>query len=133
MSLFRKLALLLRRGRFRSDLDEEMAFHRAQSQKEFEAAGMAPKQARLAARRQFGNDAKLREESHEIVGFRLESVWQDARYAFRQLMRSPGFAFTAVLTLALCIGPTAAIYPLVYATLLRDLPYPDSDRILHIE
>jgi putative ABC transport system permease protein len=133
MSLFRKLAWLLRRGRFRSDLDEEMAFHRAQSQKEFEAEGMAPKQARLAARRQFGNDVKLREESHEIVRFRLESVWQDARYAFRQLMRSPGFAFTAVLTLALGIGATTSIYTLVYATLLRGLPYPEADRILHIE
>ena len=133
MSLFRKLALLLRRDRFRSELDEEMAFHREQSQSEFEVAGMPPKQARQAARRQFGNETKLREQSHEIVGFRLESVGRDVRYAFRQLMRSPGFAFTAILTVALGIGATTSIYTLVYATLLRSLPYPGADRILHIE
>ena len=133
MSLFRKLALLLRRDRFRSELDEEMAFHRAQTQSELEAAGMTAKQARQAAKKQFGNQAKLREQSHEIVGFRFESLWQDVRYALRQLMRSPGFAFTAVLTMALGIGATTSIYTLVYATLLRGLPYSEADRILHIE
>jgi putative ABC transport system permease protein len=133
MSLFRKLALLLRRDRFRTELDEEMAFHRTQSQKEFEAAGMTSKQARQAAWKQFGNEVKLREQSHGVVGFRMESVWQDVRYAFRQLMRSPGFAFTAILTLALGIGATTSIYTLVYETLLRSLPYPGADRILHIE
>src|SRR5580658_8816657 len=125
MSLFRKLALLLRRGRFGSELDEEMAFHRAQAQAEFEAAGLSPKQARQAARRQFGNEMKLREQSHEIVGFRWESVWQDVRYAIRQIMSSPGFTLAVVLTLALGIGANTAIFSVVHATLLRALPYPE--------
>src|ERR1700733_11182646 len=133
MSLFRKLALLLRRGRFRNELDEEMAFHRAQSQREFEAAGMTPKQARQAARKQFGNEVKLREQSHEIVGFRFESVWQDVRYAARQMLRSPGFTMAVVLTLALGVGANTAIFSLVHATLLRQLPYPQAERILSIE
>ncbi|WP_263353904.1 ABC transporter permease [Acidicapsa acidisoli] len=131
--LFRRLWMLVRRGRFRSELDEEMAFHREEQEREFAAAGMTPMQARLAARRRFGNSVKLREESHRIVAFRWESVWQDVRYAARQLTRSPGFAFTTVLTLTLGIGATATIYTLVYSSLLRSLPYPEADRILHIE
>jgi predicted permease len=131
--LIRRLGMLLGRERFRSELDEEMAFHRGQSQKEFEAAGMAPKQARLAARRQFGNPVKLREQSHEVVGFCWESVWQDVRYAVRQFARSSGFTLAVVLTLALGIGVNTAIFSLVHATLLRQPPYPQADRILSIE
>jgi putative ABC transport system permease protein len=133
MSLFRKLALLLRRGRFRSELDEEMAFHCAQSQKEFEAEGMSPRQAQQAARKQFGNQIRLREQSHEVVGFRWESVWQDVRYAARQIVRAPGFTLAVVLTLALGIGANTAIFSVVQATLLRALPYPQADRIVSIQ
>ena len=133
MSLFRKLAVLLRRDRFRSELDEEMAFHRMQTQSELEAAGMTSKQARIAAQKQFGNHAKLREQSHEIVGFRFESVWQDVRYALRQFARSSGFTLAVVLTLALGIGANTAIFSLVHATLLRQPPYPRAEQILSIE
>lgn len=130
---FRRLWMLIRRERFHSELDEEMAFHREQAEKEFAADGMAPKQARQAAQRQFGNTPKLREQSHAMVAFRLESLWQNLRYAIRQLMRSPGFALTVILTLALGVGATTSIYTLVYATLLRDLPYPDGNRIVSIQ
>ena len=58
----RRLWLLVRRERFRSELDEEMAFHRAQAEKDFTAEGMTPNQARHAAIRQFGNAVKLREQ-----------------------------------------------------------------------
>jgi putative ABC transport system permease protein len=130
---FRKLWLLIRRDRFQHDLDEEMAFHLAEKQKDCEAAGMTAKQARRVARSQFGNDAKLRAESHEVVGFRLESVWQDVRYAVRQMPRAPGFTLAVVLTLALGIGANTAIFSVVHATLLRALPYPDGDRIISIK
>lgn len=129
----RKLGMLIRRKRFRSELDEEMAFHRAEQQRDLEAAGMSQRQARQAATKQFGNAMRLREQSQEVIGFRLESVWQDIRYAFRQIVRSPGFTLTVVITLALGIGATTSIYTLVYATLLRSLPYPEADRILHLE
>jgi len=67
-----KISILFGRDRFRSELDEEMAFHREQAEREFLAGGMTPESARYAAMRQFGNPTRLREESHAVVGFRLE-------------------------------------------------------------
>jgi predicted permease len=128
----KKLAILFSRQRFQKELDEEMAFHREQAEKEFLAAGMTPEAARYAAMRQFGNATRLKEKSHEVVGFRGEQILQDCRYALRQLARSPGFALATVLTLALGIGATTAIFTLVHSTLLRRLPYPESDRIVNI-
>lgn len=133
MRLFRKLALLLGRRQFGDELTEEMAFHRDQAQRELEAGGTPRPEARRAVLRRFGNEMKLREQSHEVVSFRLENLWRDLRFAMRQLLRSPGFAMTVVLTLALGIGATTAMYSLVYAALLRSLPYRDAGRILHIE
>src|SRR5882672_6818145 len=98
-SFFRRLWILIRRDRFQRDLDEEMAFHRESQEREFEAGGMARKQARQAAMRQFGNTARLRESSHEVVGFRFETVVQDLRFALRQLRKNPGFAATVTIIL----------------------------------
>ena len=80
----KKLGALLRRRRFGKELDEEMGFHREQVERAFIAEGMEPKAARYAAMRQFGNATRAKEKSHEVVGFRFESVMQDARYALRQ-------------------------------------------------
>ncbi len=127
--LFRKLSLLVRRDKFRSELDEEMAFHRAQAEKEFTAAGMSPRAARIAAARQFGNPEKLKENSHEVIGFRFESIGQDLHFALRQLRKNPGFAATATLILALGIGASVAIFGFVDAALIKPLPYLDSSRL----
>jgi len=125
----RKLGLLLGRGRFRRELDEEMAFHRAEAEKELMASGMAPDEARAAARRQFGNATRLREQSHEMVGFRWETVMQDLRFCLRQMRKSPGFALTAVLILTLGIAASVAIFAFVDAALIKPLPYQDSPRL----
>ena len=129
----RKLSLLLRRPRFRSELDEEMAFHREQAEKEFIAAGMTPEEARYAAMRQFGNTAKLKERSHEVVGFSFETVAQDLRFALRQLRKYPGFAVTAISILALGMGVSVAIFGFVDAALLQPLPYTDPGRLLSVD
>ena len=65
----RKAGMLLSRNRFRSDLDEEMAFHREQVEKDLIADGMTPASAHTAAARQFGNATHLRDESHRVVAF----------------------------------------------------------------
>ena len=93
----KKLSILFGRGRFASELEEEMAFHRAQLEQELIAGGMTPEVAHCAAMRQFGNTTKLREQSQEVVAFRAETVVQDLRFALRQWTKNPGFAATAIL------------------------------------
>ena len=102
----KKFSILFSRERFASELDEEMAFHREQVEKELVAEGMAPEAARYAAMRQFGNATKLREQSHEVVSFRAETVVQDLRFGLRQWTKNPGLALTAIVILALGVGTT---------------------------
>jgi macrolide transport system ATP-binding/permease protein len=131
--LVRKLAVLLRRQSFDRDLQEEMTFHQEQAAKEFEADGIAPEAARYAAIRQFGNATLLQERSHEVVAFRAETVAQDLRFALRQLRRSPGFAVTAVLVLALGIGASTAIFGFVDAVLIQPLPYAHPNQLVSVD
>lgn len=69
LRFLRKLAILIRGESFNRELEEEMAFHREETEKELRAHGMAAEEASHAANRQFGNDARLRDESRETVGF----------------------------------------------------------------
>ena len=128
----KKLSLLFRRKRFASDLDEEMAFHREQAKQEFVAGGMTVEAARYEAMRQFGNPTRLKEKSHEVVGFSFESLMQDVRYALRQLAANPGFTAVITLTLALSIGANSAIFSVIQGVLLKPLPYPHSEQIVRI-
>ena len=132
MTLLNKLLLLFRRKRFDSELEEEMAFHRAQAEKEFVSTGMTPEQARYAATRQFGNGVRLKERSHEVIGFRGETVMQDIRYAIRQLWASPAFTIVILLTLALSIGANSAIFSVINGVLLKKLPYEQPNRVVRI-
>ena len=128
----KKLGVLLRRGRFRDELNEEMAFHREQAERDFLAAGMSPEDARFAAMRRFGNAMRVRESSHETVGFAAEGVLADMRYALRQLWGRPAFTVVMLLTLALSIGANSAIFSVVDGVLLKSLPYPQPDRLVRI-
>ena len=96
---FNKIGMLLRRERFNSELDEEMAFHREQKEKGLREAGVAPGEAHHVVALEFGNTTRLKERSNEVVGFRFETVWQDLHFAVRQLRRGPAFTFTAILML----------------------------------
>jgi len=128
----KKLSFLLGRQRFSRELDEEMAFHRTQATEEFIAAGMTPEAAQYAAMRQFGNATLLKEKSHEVVGFRAETVVQDLRFALRQLRKNPGFAATAILILALGLGASVAIFAFVDAALIKPLPYQNPTRLVAV-
>ncbi len=129
----KRLSILFGRRRFRSELEEEMAFHRAQAEDDFVLEGMTPAAARHAAIRQFGNAMRLREQSHEVIGFRAETVLQDVRFALRQLRRDPGFAATAILILALGMGVSVAIFAFVDAALLQPLPYANPNRLMSVD
>ena len=131
-SLFLKIAMFFRRGRFRSELEEEMAFHRAQAEEQFAAEGMASKDAHYAAVRQFGNTTRLREQSEEVVRFRMETVIQDLHFALRQWRKNPGFAVTAIFVIALGIASSTAIFAFVDAVLIKPLPYTDPNRLVEL-
>jgi macrolide transport system ATP-binding/permease protein len=116
---FRKLWILVRREKFDSELEEEMAFHRKHAEEQLQAQGLPPQDAQHAARKQFGSSMRLREQSQDMVSFRFESVLQDFRFAIRQLRKNPGFTATATLMLALGMCASVAIFAFVDAALLK--------------
>jgi putative ABC transport system permease protein len=128
--LFRKLWLLVLRGRFHNELEEEMAFHRAQAEEHLREEGLNSDDAHYAVHRQFGNTARLKEQSVETVGFRFETAVQDVRFGFRQLRKNAGFSLAAILILALGIGASTAIFSAVNPILFEPLPYPQAGRII---
>ena len=131
--LLNKISILFHGDRFKEELDEEMAFHREQREKELRDEGMSPEAAHHAAMREFGNAARLKDESQEIVSFTTESVLQDFRYALRQFRRNPGFAFAVIVILGLGIGATTAIFSVVNPILFKSLPYSHPGRIMSIQ
>jgi macrolide transport system ATP-binding/permease protein len=129
----RKIRFLFRRNQFSDELNEEIAFHREQMEKDLRAEGMSAEEARHAAARQFGNTLRIQERSHEVMGFYWETVVQDLRFALRQLGRQPGFTATAITMLALGIGASAAIFGFVDSALIQPLPYAQRNRLVDVD
>src|ERR1700677_4561168 len=133
MSLFHRISNLFRRSRMEREIDAEIKSHLQMRTEDNIASGMPPDQARRDALLRFGNPTVTKERvTASDAALTLESIGMDVRHAFRRLAKSPGFSITAILTLALGIGATTAIFSCAYALLFRSLPFQQADRIVTI-
>jgi len=129
--LRRRLRALFRRADVERDLDDELRFHLEHETEKYVRMGFSPSDARRQALLVFGGVDQTKEEHRDGRGVRwLTDAVSDARFAVRTLVRSPALAGAAVVTLALGIGATAAIFSTVNAVVLRPLPFPRSDRLV---
>jgi predicted permease len=114
-------------------LQDEIAEHLAFQAEENMRAGMPPTEARRQAALKLGAAQAIREQHHaeHSIPF-IENLLSDLRYAVRMLLRSPGFSFIAIATIALGIGATTAIYSVIDATLLHPLPYPHPGELVRV-
>ncbi|HEX8892262.1 MAG TPA: ABC transporter permease, partial [Terriglobales bacterium] len=131
---FVRLSNLVTGGRNDRRLLEEIEEHLAQQTADNVRAGMTIAEAHRQAALKFGAVGAIRERHHDEQSLPLiENLLFDLRYAFRMLLRSPGFSFVVIATLALGVGATTAIYSVIDATLLHPLPYPNPSELVRVE
>ncbi len=131
MAWTKRLRGLWKRERISRELDEELRYHLDRRVTDSINAGMSPREAWEDAQKSFGNFTLQKERTRDmdILGW-LESFAQDVRYGVRSLIKNPGFAAVAILTLALGIGANTAIFSVVNGVLLKPLPFDHSEQIV---
>lgn len=128
-----RLRAILRRGVLDRDLDDELRFHIEREAEKHVAQGLTRDEASRRARTKFGGREQIKEECRDVGRVNLiEDAWKDLRHGARGLRRSPGFAATMVLILALGIGAATAIFSVAYGVLLRSLPYEDPTQLVQL-
>jgi predicted permease len=132
--LLYRVRSLFRRNQVESELDDELRFHFERQVEANFRSGMTRQQALRVARLQFGGFDQVKEECRDARGVNfIGSLVQDVRFAARMLLRSPGFAIVAILTLALGIGTNTAIFSFVDAWLIKGLPFPHSSQLVVVK
>ncbi len=128
-----RFAQFFSRRRRYEDISISIQEHVEERTEELMADGISRKQAEQSARREFGNVTLLEERSREVWQWpAFESILADLKFAFRRLRKSPGFAATVLLTLAIGIGANTTVFSVVNGVLLKPLPYPDSGQLVSL-
>jgi putative ABC transport system permease protein len=131
--LLLRVKALWRTRQLDRDLDDEMAFHLAMREQSLREDGAAAGDARAAARRQFGNDLRVKESLRELWRWgAVDRAWQDVKFGIRLAQRQRSFTAVVVATLALGIGATTAMFTIVDAVVLRPFTLPDPDRLVAV-
>ena len=127
----RWLSELFSRKRRYDDLSASIREHIEERAEELIEGGMPRVEAEKTARREFGNVTLIEERSREVWQWAtIESIVADLKLVMRRLRRSPGFAATVLLTLAIGIGANTAVFSVLNSVLLRPLPYPESQQLV---
>jgi putative ABC transport system permease protein len=133
MKIWSRFRTLLKREEFDRELDEEMQFHQELQAEAYQESGMNADEAKLAARRRFGNPLWLREAGwHAWGGAPVERVLQDLRFAIRTIRRNPRFAISVVLLLGMAIWMNATVYSVIHAVMLAPLPFDHPEELVNL-
>jgi len=125
---------IFRRDKLYGDLSEEIRLHIEERAEQLIGEGLSREEAERQARLAFGNRTLLEERSREVWQWpTLESIWADLRFALRQLRRSPGFVFVAIVTLALAIGANAVVFAVLNGLFLRPLNVPQGQSLYSLQ
>jgi hypothetical protein len=129
--IWRRIAFLSRRGRNLEDIEEELRLHQELRARAFEEQGLMADSAAIAAQRQFGNRTYVKESAWDVWSVvPIENAWRDLKFAIRVLRANPGFTILAVLTLALGIGATTAMFRVIDNVLVEPFPYAHQQRLI---
>jgi predicted permease len=127
------VGFLFRRPQVESEMELELQAHLRRRADDLERQGLSRVEAERLARIEFGGYQRYKEECREALGTRLlGELIADVRHGLRQLRRNPGLAVVAILSLALGIGATTAIFSVVNGVLLKPLPYPHQERLVEV-